>query len=383
MLSRRERPDALAAAADLPADPVSAALQDVPRPVQGHRRVRAQAVVRAVGEEPAAVQVVHRRARKARPGRRRGRALAAVRGHPRLDDDRRAPEPDGVLRPAARRSTDWRRRRSRTTTASSTSSSGDEAIGLFIAGLQRARPRGEGAGRGSGVAVGRRASPTRRRTARSPSGPGSTPGSRTSAASGSSDEISDFTASGDVVNSTARLASLAGAGELLVSTESAREAALPMRRARTPRRRRPRSRGRDGLWSSSGRRGLRGPGQNALRRMIRPRKTSTTISTSVAGGIVDTVCTAPLIALLTSAPRSACRRRRRARRSRPSPDRRPVRTRPCAHLRTRAQGPCDVGCAQSARWPRRRSSPGRRPPTRWPPVARRSSATTGARRTTC
>ena len=43
---------------------------------------------------------------------------------------------------------------------------------------------------------------------------------------GSSDEISDFTALGDVVNTTARLASLAGAGELLVSTGSAAQAGL-------------------------------------------------------------------------------------------------------------------------------------------------------------
>ncbi len=43
---------------------------------------------------------------------------------------------------------------------------------------------------------------------------------------GASGEISDFTALGDVVNSTARLASLAGAGELLVSTDAASHAQL-------------------------------------------------------------------------------------------------------------------------------------------------------------
>ena len=38
--------------------------------------------------------------------------------------------------------------------------------------------------------------------------------------------VSDFTALGDVVNTTARLASQAGAGELLVSLEAATAAAL-------------------------------------------------------------------------------------------------------------------------------------------------------------
>jgi adenylate cyclase len=43
---------------------------------------------------------------------------------------------------------------------------------------------------------------------------------------GSSEEISDFTALGDVVNSTARLASLAAGGELLVSAASGAHAGL-------------------------------------------------------------------------------------------------------------------------------------------------------------
>jgi adenylate cyclase len=41
---------------------------------------------------------------------------------------------------------------------------------------------------------------------------------------GSSEQISDFTALGDPVNTTARLASLAAAGELLVSVEAAARA---------------------------------------------------------------------------------------------------------------------------------------------------------------
>jgi adenylate cyclase len=43
---------------------------------------------------------------------------------------------------------------------------------------------------------------------------------------GSSEEISDFTALGDSVNTTARLASLAGPGELLVSLAAAEHASL-------------------------------------------------------------------------------------------------------------------------------------------------------------
>ena len=43
---------------------------------------------------------------------------------------------------------------------------------------------------------------------------------------GSSEEISDFTALGDPMNTTARLASLARAGELLVSVEAGEQAGL-------------------------------------------------------------------------------------------------------------------------------------------------------------
>ena len=43
---------------------------------------------------------------------------------------------------------------------------------------------------------------------------------------GSSEDISDFTALGDNVNTSARLASLAGAGELLVSVAAAEHAGM-------------------------------------------------------------------------------------------------------------------------------------------------------------
>jgi adenylate cyclase len=102
---------------------------------------------------------------------------------------------------------------------------GDEAIGLFIPGF---------AGRDHGakaVAAGRTLLESVARADASSDGPipvgaGIHTGTAYVGSVGSSDEISDFTALGDVVNSTARLASLAGAGELLVSTESARQAGL-------------------------------------------------------------------------------------------------------------------------------------------------------------
>ena len=101
---------------------------------------------------------------------------------------------------------------------------GDEAIGLFIpgfAGADHAALAVE-AGRDLLIAAGRpeatrvRPDPRRARAC--------TLGVAYVGSVGSSGEISDFTALGDVVNSTARLASLASAGELLVSADTARRA---------------------------------------------------------------------------------------------------------------------------------------------------------------
>ena len=102
---------------------------------------------------------------------------------------------------------------------------GDEAIGLFIPGF---------AGRdhaAKALAAGRALLEAVARADASSDGPipvgaGVHTGTAYVGSVGSSDEISDFTALGDVVNSTARLASLAAAGELLVSTASADQAGL-------------------------------------------------------------------------------------------------------------------------------------------------------------
>jgi adenylate cyclase len=97
---------------------------------------------------------------------------------------------------------------------------GDEAIGLFIPGYVGPDHAAQA------IAAGRDLLEAAGRHGATPSGPipvGAAVHAGTAFVGtvGSSEEISDFTALGDVVNSTARLASLAGAGELLVSTEAA------------------------------------------------------------------------------------------------------------------------------------------------------------------
>lgn len=102
---------------------------------------------------------------------------------------------------------------------------GDEAIGLYIpsyTGGDHARKAIEG---------GRRLIEAVARSNASESGPipaggGVHTGTAYVGAIGSSEEISDFTALGDAVNTTARLASLAGAGELLVSIAAAESASF-------------------------------------------------------------------------------------------------------------------------------------------------------------
>ena len=102
---------------------------------------------------------------------------------------------------------------------------GDEAIGLFVPGF--AGPdhaaRAIDAGRALLDAAGRKDA-----TANGPIpvGAGVHTGIAYVGTLGSSEQISDFTALGDAVNTTARLASLAAAGELLVSTEASRAANL-------------------------------------------------------------------------------------------------------------------------------------------------------------
>ena len=102
---------------------------------------------------------------------------------------------------------------------------GDEAIGLYIpsyAGREHAQ---------QAIDAGRRLLEATARPDASASGPipvggGVHTGTAYVGALGSSEEISDFTALGDSVNTTARLASLAGPGELLVSLAAADHASL-------------------------------------------------------------------------------------------------------------------------------------------------------------
>jgi adenylate cyclase len=102
---------------------------------------------------------------------------------------------------------------------------GDEAIGLFIPGYAGHDHAAKA------IAAGRRLLEDVARPGASTEGPipvgaGVHTGIAFVGTVGSSTEISDFTALGDPVNTTARLASLAAAGELLVSVEVAGEGGL-------------------------------------------------------------------------------------------------------------------------------------------------------------
>jgi adenylate cyclase len=105
---------------------------------------------------------------------------------------------------------------------------GDEAIGLFIPGFSGAdhAAKALAAGRAILAAAGRtNASPI----GAIPVGAGVHTGIAFVGSLGSSEQISDFTALGDPVNTTARLASLAAAGELLVSVAASEQAGLDTR----------------------------------------------------------------------------------------------------------------------------------------------------------
>ncbi|HEX7950985.1 MAG TPA: adenylate/guanylate cyclase domain-containing protein [Candidatus Limnocylindrales bacterium] len=97
---------------------------------------------------------------------------------------------------------------------------GDEAIGLFLpafAGPDHAS-KAIAAGRALIASTGR---PDASGQGPIPIGAGVNTGVAFVGTFGSSEQISDFTALGDAVNTTARLASLASAGELLVSVAAA------------------------------------------------------------------------------------------------------------------------------------------------------------------
>jgi adenylate cyclase len=104
---------------------------------------------------------------------------------------------------------------------------GDEAIGLFIPGFTGPHHAARA------IRAGREILAEAGRPDASPRGPipvggGVHTGVAFVGSVGSSEEISDFTALGDPVNTTARLASLAAAGELLVSRAAADDAALDL-----------------------------------------------------------------------------------------------------------------------------------------------------------
>ncbi len=102
---------------------------------------------------------------------------------------------------------------------------GDEAIGLFIPGFSGAdnAAKAIAAGRAILEAVSR---PDASSSGAIPVGAGVHSGVAYVGSLGSSEQISDFTALGDPVNTTARLASLAAAGELLVSVDTSTLAGL-------------------------------------------------------------------------------------------------------------------------------------------------------------
>jgi adenylate cyclase len=105
---------------------------------------------------------------------------------------------------------------------------GDEAIGLFIPGITGPfhAARAVAAGREILARCGR---PDASSRGAIQVGGGVHTGIAFVGSVGSSEEISDFTALGDTVNTTARLASLAAGGELLVSRAAAEGAALDVR----------------------------------------------------------------------------------------------------------------------------------------------------------
>ncbi len=102
---------------------------------------------------------------------------------------------------------------------------GDEAIGLFIPGFSGPHhgARAIAAARALLAAAGREDASS---SGPIPVGAGVHTGVAYVGTVGSSEQISDFTALGDPVNTTARLASLARAGELLISVEASTQAAL-------------------------------------------------------------------------------------------------------------------------------------------------------------
>lgn len=102
---------------------------------------------------------------------------------------------------------------------------GDEVIGLFFSGVSGEQHTA------AAVAAGRRLAEQAARSDATPSGPipiGAAvhTGDAFVGSTATDDTVNDFTALGDVVNTTARLASEAAAGELLVSAEAVSAAGI-------------------------------------------------------------------------------------------------------------------------------------------------------------
>lgn len=103
---------------------------------------------------------------------------------------------------------------------------GDEVIGLFFGGISG--PAHQAAGIAAAVDLAQRASqPDASPSGAIPVGTAVHTGEAYVGGTGPTDSVEDFTALGDVVNTTARLASAAGAGEVLVSIDAARAAGTP------------------------------------------------------------------------------------------------------------------------------------------------------------
>ena len=118
---------------------------------------------------------------------------------------------------------------------------GDEVVGPVHRRHHRPRStRRSGDRRRSRPARAGAARRTRRRQGRSPSGRASTRGEAYVGIVGAEDTAMDFTALGDPVNTAARLASAAAAGELLITADAARAAGIDLAPLRDADARRPR-----------------------------------------------------------------------------------------------------------------------------------------------
>jgi adenylate cyclase len=100
---------------------------------------------------------------------------------------------------------------------------GDEVIGLFFGGVSGPTHTSKAVAAALDLAA-KAARPDATPMGPIPAGTGVHTGEAFVGATGSGEGVEDFTALGDTVNTTARLASVAGAGEVLISLDAARAA---------------------------------------------------------------------------------------------------------------------------------------------------------------